>query len=243
MSTKARKSIQGLVQTVRNQSIKDLALKVKSYISAVSKIVIGVYISIWLNNLNESWGQRDIAQSFLKGVKADLTNDLLEMRDDSASIDRQHTCAEFMSKVSQSSQIPDDSIGRFLTKNSSLYFSTTLLAPNNGRYEGAKSAGQLRYLKSDSLANKIFDLYEERLPWLITNENNYIKAREDFLTEYFVKQGITPTNASIQILRNPKLAGYYINLRDKLWVIHENYKRCLQDTELVLKLVKEELDE
>lgn len=243
MSTNTRKSIQGLVQTVRNQSIKDLGLKAKSYISAVSKIVLGVYISIWLNNLNESWGQRNIARSFLKGVEADLTNDLLEMRDDSASIDRQHACAEFMSEVSGSSQITDDSVGRFLTKNSSVYFTITLLVPNNGRYEGAKSAGQLRYLKSDSLANKIFDLYEEGLPWLITNENSYITAREDFLTESFVKQGITPNNARAKILRNPKLAGYYMNLRDKLSIIHENYKRCLQDTELVLKLVKEELGE
>ncbi|MEI6408581.1 MAG: DUF6090 family protein [Bacteroidota bacterium] len=243
MPANTRKSIQGLVQNVRNQSIKDLALKVRSYISAVSKIVLGVSISIWLNNLNESWGQRDIARNFLKGVKADLVNDQLEMRDDSTSIDKQFACAKFMSEVSNSTQISDDSLKRFLRKNISIFTTNTILAPNNGRYEGAKSAGQLRYLKNDSLANKIFDLYEERLPWLIMNENDYVKFREDFLTECFVKQGITLLNANIAYLRNPKLAGYYTYLRDKLSVIHDNYARCLHDTELVLKLVEEELGE
>jgi GTP-sensing pleiotropic transcriptional regulator CodY len=59
-------------------------------------IIVSITISLWVNNWSEDNKNEEIAQNFLKSISRDLTHDLLEMKEDSASISRQLQCATFI---------------------------------------------------------------------------------------------------------------------------------------------------
>jgi hypothetical protein len=85
-------------------------------------------------------------------------------------------------------EITQDSISSFLTSNATLFYTTTLISPNNGNYEAAKSAGYFRLLKNKALLNDITDLYEERFTWLTRLELEYLNYKRKNLDEWSLSQ-------------------------------------------------------
>jgi hypothetical protein len=85
-------------------------------------------------------------------------------------------------------EITQDSISSFLTSNATLFYTTTLISPNNGNYEAAKSAGYFRLLKNKALLNDITDLYEERFTWLTRLELEYLSYKRKNLDEWSLSQ-------------------------------------------------------
>ncbi|PAC27067.1 DUF6090 family protein [Flectobacillus sp. BAB-3569] len=140
-------------------------------------IIVSITISLWVNNWSEDNKNEEIAQNFQKSISRDLTHDLLEMKEDSTSISRQLQCATFIRTLPLRPEITQDSISSFLKSNATLFYTTTLISPNNGNYEAAKSAGYFRLLKNKALLNDITDLYEERFTWLTRLELEYLSYK------------------------------------------------------------------
>jgi hypothetical protein len=214
----------------------------KAYLSAVSKIVLGVSVSIWLNNLNESWHESKIARNFLHGIETDLKSDLQEMMEDSASLKAQFLCAQTIFRFTQRDSLLKDSVSSFLTRNNALFRSTTLLTPNIGRYEGMKSSGQLRFIENDSLSDHITNLYEERLPWLVMGEKEYLTLRQEFIREVFLRNGYNPDKPGYNNLKSTIASGYLGILTDKLSNSCANYNAALRETRKIMDMVKKELN-
>ena len=213
-------------------------------------IIVSITISLWVNNWSEDNKNEEIAQNFLKSLSRDLTHDLLEMKEDSVSISRQLQCATFIRTLNYHPEITQDSISSFLTSNATLFYTTTLISPNNGNYEAAKSAGYFRLLKNKALLNDITDLYEERFTWLTRLELEYLSYKRKNLDEWSLSQPnvdlsensiehkISPINPAI--LKIPYLQKYSFYASRSLFELRSQYTILIGHTKKILKEIEEE---
>ena len=172
------------------------------------------------------------------------------MKEDSTSISRQLQCATFIRTLPLRPEITQDSISSFLKSNATLFYTTTLISPNNGNYEAAKSAGYFRLLKNKALLNDITDLYEERFTWLTRLELEYLSYKRKNLDEWSLSQPnvdlsengidhkVSPINPVI--LKIPYLQKYSFYASRSLSELRNQYGVIIEHTQRILKEIEEE---
>jgi hypothetical protein len=165
---------------------KELSIwqKISEFLIEIIIIVFAVTISIWFHNRSEHHHQQEEVRIFLDGLKGDLTHDIKEMMDDRESYINQAKFYTYITRI-KLKEIPRlDS----LKKYQRWWFNTTSFDPNDGRFQGFKSAGKIGYIENDSLQNDIMDLYAEDIPALLSSSSMYIKIKLEILDLYFRSQ-------------------------------------------------------
>lgn len=227
-----------------------LAEKGAYFLTEAIIIIVSITISLWVNNWSEDNKNEEIAQNFLKSISRDLTHDLLEMKEDSTSISHQLQCATFIRTLPLHPEITQDSISSFLKSNATLFYTTTLISPNNGNYEAAKSAGYFRLLKNKALLNDITDLYEEHFTWLTRLELEYLSYKRKNLDEWSLSQpNVDLSENSIDhkvshsfinpaILKIPYLQKYSFYASRSLSELRNQYGVIIEHTQRILKEIE-----
>src|SRR5262249_44910384 len=136
----------------------------------------------WFHNNSEHHHQQEDVKTFLLGLKKDLTSDIAEMENDKQSYKMQGAAFRYFSHIRLGQTISNDTVGYYLP----WIYNTTALNPNNGRFEGFKSAGKIGFIENDSLQNDIMDLYQENIPSLLASTSNYVNHK-NVLFEYLQK--------------------------------------------------------
>jgi hypothetical protein len=154
----------------------DLWHKLKEIMVEIFIIVFAVTVSIWFHNRSEHSHQQEDVKIFLLGLQKDLTADIAEMQEDRHSYEMQQAAFNYIKHTKPGEKLNSDSVVYY----SNWIYNTTALNPNNGRFEGFKSAGKLGFIENDSLQNDILDLYQENIPSLLSSTSNYIDRKNIF---------------------------------------------------------------
>src|SRR6201985_2759208 len=113
--------------------------KLSEFLIEITIIVFAVTISIWFHNMSEHKHQQEEVKQFLTGLKADLTQDIREMKNDKESYQKQSIIFTYLSRLKKN-QAPDrDTLNTY----SNWLTNTTGLNPNDGRFQGFKSSGKI----------------------------------------------------------------------------------------------------
>lgn len=123
----------------RKHSLKE---KVKEVLSEILIIVFAVTLSIWLHSWSEERHQQKDAKIFLIGLKEDLQNDILNLKNTKKLLNKTQ---QEVSLILHLTPKKIDSIKANRQQiNSGTNFINTIV--NNGRYEGFKSSGKINTL-------------------------------------------------------------------------------------------------
>jgi hypothetical protein len=150
-------------------------------------IIFAVSISIWLSNLSERHHDRKEEKEFLSGFKKDLQNEISRMKNSKDFYLNTLKGIGYFIRASSQTSLNRDSVNRY----SSIFFSSTDLYPQIGRYEGLKSSGKFKIIENRELLNNIIELQETIVLRIQTlNEKYYQHAQKlEAIVEQNVKLG------------------------------------------------------
>lgn len=205
--------------------------KLQDFAIEVIIIVFAVGLTIWFHELAEHRHEATIEKKFLLGIQTDLVKDLQEMTEDSSLVSEQYQLMQVCKNLANNSAVSTDSIVRLMNSRSALLYRMILFRPNAGRYEGFKSAGQLRLIEHDLLAESIIDLYEENIPALVYLEQMYI----DFKMANFDTYNLGKEN---MVAERTYLRNYFSYTAESSFNIMQEYHQVMMQTRQVVKLLK-----
>jgi hypothetical protein len=128
---------------------KELSIwhKMSEFLIEMMIIIFAVSISIWFHNLSEHKHQQVEVKQFLEGLKADLTQDIKEMNDDKQSFIKQKIIFNYLSRLKKNEAPSKDTLNKY----NNWLFNTTVLNPNDGRFQGFKSSGKIGTIENKNL--------------------------------------------------------------------------------------------
>lgn len=183
--------------------------KLKEFCIEIVIIVFAVSLSIWLHGLSEHREKKQIAQSFLMGLKDDLQTDIKDLNDALQSYQLQKQAFYcYTQAIKHKQYLPQDSIDRH---NAWIFFSTTSFTPSQSRFEGLKSAGQIYYIENLALVNDILQLYQNQFQWLSSITNSYVNFKHTKLFDYYDNHLPDGENMEVRInalLKQPIMQRY-----------------------------------
>ena len=97
---------------------------------------------------------------FLKGLKGDLTNDILLIEENKKAITR--VDSDFTSIIALYTTRSIDTVSQKIISHH-LYFDLRVTHPNIARYEGFKSSGKIGTIENDSLKQNILVYYQQHV--------------------------------------------------------------------------------
>ena len=161
-----------------------LGEKIREILIEILIIVFAVTLSIWLHSWSEHKHEQKEVKEFLRGLKIDLTEDILLLKqshDTIEVVDRNFTTAFRLRK----NQLPDSLVHHLF------YYSMIVTNPNNARYEGFKSSGKLGNIEDDSLREAILVYYQRTAPDIIGHESIVNQLQEKILDYQIEKTDVS----------------------------------------------------
>ena len=213
--------------------------KVKEFLIEVFIIVFAVTISIWFHNRSEHAHQQQEVKEFLLGLKSDLQKDVSEMKDDRDSYETQGRIFRYVTNIKMNGSLNADTINKY----NSWLFNSTGLNPNNGRFEGFKSAGKMGQIENAELQNDIMDLYQEDIVSLLASTDNYVLMKRkfmDYMSRNVKRLTDSTTNANAVLLQD-EARNICIPLSYPQEVIGR-YDRCMAKATKIIGEIDKEYD-
>ncbi|MBO2009555.1 hypothetical protein [Hymenobacter negativus] len=187
-------------------------------------IVFAITLSIQLHAWHEHSVEQAEERKFLTGLRADLTSDLKELRNDSLTYARVLKGYQYF-RTMTAKTLNVDSVHHYQWT----LFNNTNLLPNSSRFEGLKSAGKLGIIENDELLNDIMDNYQERVPSLVSETRAFsdYKARTilTYLDEHLQRSG----DNFLAVMQSDQMYNY-LNKEPALRDIMLRYHGVLQHT-------------
>jgi len=211
--------------------------KAKEFFVEVLIIVFAVTLSIWFHNWAEHTKQQEDVKEFLLGLKSDLQHDIAEMKGDKESYLMQEAGFSYITRVKMHQQLRIDSLNKY----ANWLFNTTALNPNNGRFEGFKSAGKIGFIENRELQNYIMDLYQEDIVALLASTAGYIEVKKQFF-DYVRKNNkrVTDSTSNIAtILVEDECQNICRSLNRPIQVL-ERYDACISKMQIIITEIDKE---
>jgi hypothetical protein len=214
--------------------------KAKEFLIEIAIIVFAVSISIWFHNMSEKSHDRKEAKQYLEGLKKDLTKDITEMREDSASFVSQYA---FYKKLAASQGgIVDTAL---IIENNWMFTNQTALIPNISRFEALKYSGKMNIIENKELLDEILNLYEEKIPQLISTANNINSYKNSTFNEYmeshryYLKAKQPEFYKAVQT--DADLNYYFKRIASNMPEVIEQYQNVIQHNEKLVKMIDNEV--
>jgi hypothetical protein len=174
----------------------------------IAIIVFAITLSLMVERWREKVHQHEIEKDFLIDLKTDLQSDMKQEADDSTSYAQMVNGWRYFYQCGINGQIANrDSLNKYGNKLSN----TTSFIPNNSRFEGMKSSGQLFVIENKQLLNLILDLYQYKVTGVnATNDAiTFIKQHSliPFLQEKLVQKKDGSSNMA-ELLFLPQMQNY-----------------------------------
>jgi hypothetical protein len=190
-----------IYRTIKSPS-HSTAEKIKDIIIEIAIIVFAVTLSIWLHGRTEHRHEQVEVSTFLKGLKADLQQDIVLLeRNRDVAIRLDSSYRFLLAIASQKVAAPADSN---IYRN--LYFDLRVTRPSIGRYEGFKSSGKIGLIEDDSLKQNILAFYQQTIPGLVYGEEFVNSLQTKILDLQIDKTDKTPI---IEFVRASKTASLF----------------------------------
>jgi len=213
--------------------------KLKEFLVEVFIIVFAVTISIWFHNRSEHAHQQEDVKQFLLGLKSDLQKDLAEMKNDRDSYVYQGIIFRYITSMKLNQHLNDDTLKKYEV----WIYNTTGLNPNNGRFEGFKSAGKIGQIENEDLQNDIMDLYQEDIVSVLASTDNFVMMKQRFL-EYMNKnkKRLTDSTSNVNtVLLQDEAQNICIPLGYPRETI-DRYDKCMAKANKIISEINKEYD-
>jgi len=152
-------------------------------------IVFAVTLSIWLHDKSEHNHQQAEVNQFLRGLKQDLTSDIVEMQGDRQAFVLTGKAYKYISNPTPGFKLNKDSIKSHID----YIYNTTTFISNNGRYEAFKSSGKIGNIENADLQYEITNYYQRLIPSLLLISNEYLEGKKQ-LFQYLIQNEKFPNN-------------------------------------------------
>ncbi len=184
--------------------------KLADILVEIAIIVFAISLSLLLERWRENVHDRTIEKKFLLGLRADLQNDILQLKSDSVSYNNLYTSWNYLRHAGINKiTLAGDSLKRY----GSTFINTTEFVPNDSRFEALKSSGQFDVIENDSLQNMILDLYQNRIATLklTTSYLTNIKTQQliPFLSKNIRYSSDSTTNLQ-EVIEMPEMQNYLL---------------------------------
>jgi type II secretory pathway pseudopilin PulG len=215
--------------------------KLGEIITEILIIVFAITLSLFVERWREHTHDNEIEKQFLLGLKQDLRNDIAQQQSDSTSYALLLNGWRYLRFTGMENQnVNEDS----LKKYSSTLISTTDFIPNDSRFEGLKSSGNLGVLENDSLQNLILDLYQNKIKMLQSSTNYFTHFKQEQLTP-FLNQNLQihkdgSTNIG-ELIHKTQMQNYLL-LGDISVEILERYHAVMQESRKIIQLINEQYE-
>lgn len=134
----------------------NLKNKLADIVIEILIIIAAVTISIWFHNWSQLRHDRKEEMEFLTGLKIDLQRDIDHLITSKMFYENTLIGMNYFIRIQTSGELNKDSIGAY----SGIFFNSTNLDPNIGRYEALKNSGKFKIVENSELLNKIILLHE-----------------------------------------------------------------------------------
>lgn len=155
----------------------------KYAIGEIILVVIGILIALQINNQNELSKEREKEVSYLKNLKADLSNEILNS---------QKFATYHFGKVQACSKLINGEAPKTIndfqvyTNTYEQVFSWSDFVPNNNTFKELISSGNLSLIKNDSIKNGLLDL-EKHYAAVAGKEYHMRREFEQYLYDPHIK--------------------------------------------------------
>lgn len=210
--------------------------KVIEFFVEIFIIIFAVSITIWLHGISEHRHQQQDVKEFLIGLKADLANDLAEMKSDRSGYQYQRAAFDFFRSMDAEAPGTKDSLAKY----TNAIFNKVELVQNNGRFEGFKSSGKIGNIEDKKLQNDILDLYTESIPSLLNTTQLY-NTQKDRLIVFIEQNARIDEEKKILILSEAMKASQAKiisgTLRGFPDQVIQRYDSCISRIETIVKTI------
>lgn len=213
--------------------------KIGGIVTEICIIVFAVSLTIYLEKWQEHVSEERQKREFLRGLLADLSGDLKEMRSDSASY---YTCLNAYRYFLRPTAYTYDSMAVY----SWTLYNTTDLYPNISRIETLKASGKLALFENEGLLNAIMDYYQEVIPALTefcTNDVSRFKKEKliSFIDDN--RRGEERTNYNYEeLLREPRMLNYLNKIEFAIeYSVLPAYRKSIEANKKLQAWIEEEL--
>ncbi|WP_375416109.1 hypothetical protein [uncultured Hymenobacter sp.] len=194
-------------------------------------IVFAITLSIWLHSWHEHSLERATARKFLTGLRADLVQDLRELRSDSGSFVTQRQGFRYYRTLTPRTLRPDSLLFyRWTLRNS------TGLVPNSSRFEGLKSSGKLDVIENEELLTNILDHYQEQVPALVNSTTLYNDYKQAHLSSY-LDQHLQPDEGNISAVMATLPMQNYLSRDGAINNILEKYHQVMNHSRQLIRQI------
>lgn len=198
-------------------------------------IVFAITLSIQLHAWHERSLSRTEEREFLTGLKGDLQADLRELHSDSLSYVRKGEIFQTLATLP-----PAGSAQQASALGKQVFYTTIYLIPNDSRYEGFKSAGKLDLVEDNQLLNNILDLYQEKIPQLLTITRNYNGFITDQLQPY-LNEHLDATDGNVLPLLATNRMKRYLHQGQQTGEAVGQYHVVLQQSRTIIREIDQHL--
>lgn len=213
--------------------------KIGGIVMEILIIVFAVSLTLYLEKWQEHKSEERQKREFLRGLLADLSGDLKEMKFDSSSY---HTCLNAYRYFLRPTPYTYDSMSVY----SWTLYNTTDLSPNISRIETFKASGKIAFFENEALLNAIMDYYQEVIPALTqfcTNEISIFKKEKliSFIDDN--RRGEERTNYNYEeLLRQPKMLNYLHKIEFAIeYSVLPAYRKSMEANKKLQAWIEEEL--
>ena len=211
------------------EKLKDIAIEIFIIVFAIS-------LTLYFEHLAEKHHERQIAKEFLTGLNKDLRSDLKELSSDSAMYMMVQKGFAYFLKAEETNTLSKDSIERYYMT----LWNTTQLQPNNSRFEGLRSSGNLDVIEDKELLNNILELYQEKIPSLMMVTNSFTRFKEEQLMPYLDENiVVSHTNESnLELLLHKPILQNYLRRGVGISEILDRYHSVLNQCRLIIHQIE-----
>jgi hypothetical protein len=197
-------------------------------------IVFAITLSLFLERWRERVHEREIERQFLVGLKSDLINDIQQQSGDSTSYANIIHSWVYLRKAGMEKRfLPPDTLNLLLPSLTN----TTGFIPNDSRFQGLKSSGQLGVIENVELQNKILELYQLKIRTLIVATDEFSSLQRNhiapFLAERLVLQSNGKQNLN-EILQIPQMQNFLIYSALSSVIISRYHDVMAESREIIL---------
>ncbi len=190
----------------------------------IAIIVFAITLSLWLHSWQEHRHDRAREHQFLVGLQQDLTEDLREIKQDSASYVEQARGLRYFKNLSASS-LQADSVNSY---NWTLTNATSF-QPNSSRFDGLKLSGALGIVEEEELLNKILSYYERTTPNLKDNATAFSDTKRQAIGPY-LDQHLQPDHRNlVAVMQQLPMQNYLAHgagIQDILALYHDTGQKA-----------------
>lgn len=216
-------------------------------IGEILLVVIGILIALQVNNWNQERADRELADKYLIGIKADMEKDIEQAETILNVLAGVVSIVQSIDSVYSNTDIhnPDNNPNLFIDPDTTsierLFYRGFSFRTNKGTYSSLVSDGKTGLIKNRELFEAIQTIYETYTQRLGSNYES-IKVREDYIVQNYPYEKRNWSYSDLKGSVNDKIFLDIANFVEMRYVYGQNLTNMKRELERIILMIEQELE-